>query len=82
MNYVFHNIIDKHVEVYLDDISVYSENTTLHEEHVAGGFWAVILSQAAWKRSWVGHDSTQSKMVTDRSVDTTRIAAQAQLLIA
>ena len=27
---------------------------------VAGGFWAVILSQAAWKKGWVGHDPTRS----------------------
>ena len=25
---------------------------------VAGGFWAIILSWTAWKRSWVGDDPT------------------------
>ena len=50
--------------------------------HVAGGFCIVIFSQAAWKRSWVGRDPTQSKMVADRSVATIGIAVQAQLLTA
>ena len=48
--------------------------------HIARGFWAVILSQAAWKRSWAAHDPAQSKMSTDRMVATTGIAAWAQLL--
>ena len=50
--------------------------------HVAGGFWAVILSQAAWKRSWAGCDPTQSKMAVDRSVANTGDTAWAQLLTA
>ena len=49
---------------------------------VSGGFWAVIFSQAMWKRSWVGHDPAQSKMATDRIVATTGKAAWAQLLTA
>ena len=49
---------------------------------VARGFWAVFLSQAVWKRVWVGHDPTQSKMAADRSDATIGIAAWAQLLTA
>ena len=45
-------------------------------------FWAVILSQAVWKRSWAGCDPTQSKMAVDRIVATTGIEAWAQLLTA
>ena len=29
---------------------------------VSGGYYAVILSWAMWKRNWVGLDPTQSKM--------------------
>ena len=49
---------------------------------VAGGFWAIILSRAAWKRSWVGGDPAQSKMAMDRIVAMTGIVAWAQLLTA
>ena len=41
-----------------------------------------ILSQAAWKRSWVGHDPTHSIIVADRSVAITGNMVQAQLLTA
>ena len=50
--------------------------------HVAGGFWAVILSQAVWKRSWAGHDPTHSIIVADRSVAITGDMALVQLLTA
>ena len=49
---------------------------------VAGGFWAVILSQAAWKRSWVGCDQTHSIIVVDRSIAITGNMAWTQLLTA
>ena len=49
---------------------------------VAGEFWAVILSQAVWKRSWAGHDPTHSIIVADRSVTITGDMARAQLLTA
>ena len=48
----------------------------------AGGFWAVILSQAAWKRIWVGCDPAQIIMASDRSIATTGIVEWAQLLTA
>ena len=35
---------------------------------IVGGFWAVILSRAAWKKSWVGRDPTHSIIPMDRSV--------------
>ena len=50
--------------------------------HVLGGFWAVIFSWAAWKRSWVGCNPAQSKTAMERSVATTSIVMQAQLLTA
>ena len=49
---------------------------------VAVGFWAVILSQAAWKRIWAGRDPTQSKTAADRSVANIGDMAWAQLLTA
>ena len=49
---------------------------------VAGGFWAVILSWAAWKKSWAGRDPTHSIIPTDRSVAITGDTARAQLLTA
>ena len=49
---------------------------------VAGGFWAVILSRAAWKRSRVGRDPTHSIIAVDRSVAITGNMARAQLLTA
>ena len=50
--------------------------------HVAGEFWAVILSRAAGKRSWAGCDPTRSIIVADRSVAITGNMAWAQLLTA
>ena len=50
--------------------------------HIARGFWAVTFSWAAWKRSWVGCDPTQSKMAADRSVAITGDMVWAQLLTA
>ena len=47
---------------------------------VAGGFWAVILSQAAWKKSWAGHNPTHSIIAADRSFAITGNTAWAQLL--
>ena len=52
------------------------------KEHVAGGFWAVILSRAAWKKSCAGRDPTRSIIPTDRSVAITGDTARAQLLTA
>ena len=49
---------------------------------VAGGFWAVILSRAAWKKSWAGRDPTHSIIAADRSVAITGDTARAQLLTA
>ena len=49
---------------------------------VAGGFWAVILSRAAWKKSWAGRDPTHSIIPADRSVAITGDMARAQLLTA
>ena len=46
------------------------------------GFWAVILSRAAWKKSWAGRDPTRSIIPTDRSVAITGDTARAQLLTA
>ena len=51
-------------------------------KYVAGGFWAVILSRAAWKKSWAGRDPTRSIIPTDRSVAITGDTARAQLLTA
>ena len=45
------------------------------EDHVTGGYCIIILSQAAWKRIWVGCDLIQSKMATDRNVATIGIVA-------
>ena len=50
--------------------------------YVAGGFWAVILSWAVWKKSWVGHDPTRSIIMANRSVAITGNMAWAQLLTA
>ena len=50
--------------------------------YVAGGFWAVILSRAAWKKSWAGRDPTRSMIPVDRSVAITGDTARAQLLTA
>ena len=50
--------------------------------YVAGGFWAVILSRAAWKRSWVGRDPTHSIIAVDRIVAITGDMAWVQLLTA
>ena len=50
--------------------------------HVVGGFWAVILSWAARKRSWGGCNPTQIKTAMDRSVVNTGDMVRAQLLIA
>ena len=52
----------------------------LYVVHFTGGFSVVILSQAVWKRNWVGHDPAQSKMAMDKTVATIGIVAQAQLL--
>ena len=49
---------------------------------VAGGYSTIILSQAVWKRSWVGHDPAQSKTAADTSVANTGDTAWAQLLTA
>ena len=49
---------------------------------VAGGFWAVILSRAAWKKSWAGRDPTRSIILVDRSVAITGDMVRAQLLTA
>ena len=49
---------------------------------MAGGYLAVILSWAVWKRSWAGHDPTQSKTAAAKVVATTGIAMQDQQLIA
>ena len=53
-----------------------------HTDILAGGFWAVILSRAAWKKSWAGCDPTHSIIVADRSVAITGDTARAQLLTA
>ena len=50
--------------------------------YVAGGFWAVILSRAAWKKSWAGRDPTRSIILMDRSVAITGDMVRAQLLTA
>ena len=49
---------------------------------VTGGFWAVILSRAAWKKRWAGRDPTRSIIPMDRSVTITGDMARAQLLTA
>ena len=49
---------------------------------VSGGFWVVILSWAAWKRSWAGRDPTHSIIVADRSVAIAGNTVRAQLLTA
>ena len=49
---------------------------------VSGGFWAVILSQAVWKRSWAGRDPTHSIIAVDRNIAITGDMVQAQLLTA
>ena len=49
---------------------------------VAGGFWAVILSQAAWKRIWMECNPTQSEMAVDRSIANIGDMVQPQLLTA
>ena len=55
-------------------------SSSLRPASVAGGFWAVILSRAAWKKSWVGRDPTRSIILTDRSVAITGDTVRAQLL--
>ena len=50
--------------------------------YISGGFWAVILSQAVWTSSWVGHDPTSSIIVVDRSVAITGNTAWAQIVTA
>ena len=55
---------------------------SLPKMSVAGGFWAVILSRATWKKSWAGHDPTHSIIVVDRNVAITGDTAWAQLLTA
>ena len=52
------------------------------ELNVAGGFWAVILSRAVWKKSWTGRDPTCSIIAADKSVAITGDMAWAQLLTA
>ena len=47
---------------------VYGDYLWFFKVYVAGGFWAVIPSRAAWKRSWAGCDPTHSIIVADRSV--------------
>ena len=49
---------------------------------IAGRFWAVILSWAVWKKSWVGCDPTHSIIMVDRSVAITGNTTRAQLLTA
>ena len=49
---------------------------------VAGGFWAVILSRAAWKKSWAERDPTCSIIASDRGVAITGDMVRAQLLTA
>ena len=51
-------------------------------QYVAGGFWAVILSRAVWKRSWAGCDPTHSIILVDRSVAITGDLVRAQILTA
>ena len=50
--------------------------------YISGGFWAIILSWAVWKRSWAGGDPTYSIIVVDRSIAITGDMAWAQLLTA
>ena len=50
--------------------------------HITGGFWAVILFWAAWKRSWAKRDPIHSIIVADRSVAIIGDTTLAQLLIA
>ena len=59
-----------------------ASNFAMGRSFVAGGFWAVILSRAAWKKSWAGRDPTRSIIPTDRSVAITGDTARAQLLTA
>ena len=53
-----------------------------HTYSIAGGFWAVILSRAAWKSGWAGRNPTHSIIAADRSVAITGNMAWAQLLTA
>ena len=55
---------------------------TIFDFCIAGGFWAVILFRAAWKRSWVGRDPTHSIIVAEKSVAIIGDMALAQLLTA
>ena len=55
---------------------------SLRSINVAEGFWAVILSRAAWKRSWVGNTPAYSIIAVDRSVAITGNMVRAQLLTA
>ena len=70
------------LHIYMAICSYIYMNLIIYTICIAGGFWAVILSLAAWKRSWAGCDPTHSIIVADRSVAIIGDAAWAQLLIA
>lgn len=38
MNLIFHNMIEEHLEVYIDDILIKSENFELHVQHLRTPF--------------------------------------------
>ena len=38
MNNIFHNLLDKYVTIYLDDILIYSDLPTKHQKHVCEVF--------------------------------------------
>ena len=69
-------------EIHKSIVDLLVREDTSDLPYVTRGFWAVILYQAVWKRSWVPYDPTQSKMAVDRSVANTSDMARAQLLTA
>ena len=54
----------------------------VYKKLVPGGYLAVIFSQAMWKKSWVGCNPAQSKIVVAEVAATTGIEAQVQQLTA
>ena len=51
MHHVFHDVLDRYVLVYLDDILVYSESAEAHEAHLREVFSRLRAAKLYAKRS-------------------------------